>query len=116
MNIPKNIVSQTVTVKRLIEGHYDENYNWVDSSEVIVATIVNAVILPKSGHERAATIQTTYESDYTMYAGVDDIIFEEGYSELDRGDLVIDSREKKYRIVFPGFYGPVYEAALKEEL
>jgi hypothetical protein len=116
---PKTPASVNTTVKRLIEGHYDENHNWVDASERTIATIINANILPKSGRERAATVQTTYESEWTMWVGTDNITFEEGFSELERGDIVIagpSGKEKRYRIVFPGFYGSAYGAALKEEL
>ena len=58
-----------------------------------------------------------------MWAGIGNINFEEGYSELERGDVVVvgtgegdDLIAKRYRIVFPGFYGAAYELALKEEL
>lgn len=116
MRLPKTPASQTVTVKRFVEGHYDENHNWVDAHEATVATITNASILPKSGRERAATVQTTYESEWTMWAGTDNITFEEGFSELERGDIVIDGKGRRFRIVFPGDYGPVFEVSLKEEL
>ena len=123
MRLPKTPASQNVVVKRLIEGNYDENHNWVEPGEQAIATIINASILPKSGRERAATVQTTYESEWTLWAGTDNIIFEEGFSELERGDVVIagtsegdDEKAKRYRIVFPGFYGAAYELALKEEL
>jgi hypothetical protein len=119
MRLPKTPASQNVVVKRLIEGHYDENYNWVEPGEQAIATIINASILPKSGRERAATVQTTYESEWTLWAGTDNITFEEGFSELERGDVVVvgaGEKAKRYRIVFPGFYGAAYEVALKEEL
>lgn len=116
MKLPKTPASQNVVVKRLIEGHYDENHNWVDAHEATVATITNASILPKSGRERAATVQTTYESEWTMWAGTDNITFEEGFSELKRGDIVIDGKGRRFRIVFPGDYGPAFEVSLKEEL
>lgn len=116
MRLPKTPASQNVVVKRLIEGHYDENHNWVDAHEATVATITNVSILPKSGRERAAALQTVYESEYTMWVGTDNITFEEGFSELERGDIVIDGKGRRFTIVFPGDYGPVYEASLKEEL
>lgn len=116
MKLPKTPASQNVVVKRLIEGHYDENHNWVDAHEATVATITNASILPKSGRERAAAVQTVYESDYTMWAGRKNIAFEPGFSELKQGDIVIDTKGRRFTIVFPGDYGPVYEVSLKEEL
>ncbi len=119
MKLPKTPASQDVTVKRLVPGHYDENHNWVEEGEQAIATIINASILPKSGRERAAMVQTTYESEWTMWAGIGNINFEEGFSELERGDVVVvgaGEKEKRYRIVFPGFYGAAYEVALKEEL
>lgn len=119
MRLPKTPASQNVVVKRLIEGHYDKDYNWVEPGEQAIATIIDASILPKSGRERAATVQTTYESEWTMWAGTGNITFEEGFSELERGDVVVvgaGEKEKRYRIVFPGFYGAAYELALKEEL
>lgn len=119
MRLPKTPASQNVVVKRLIEGGYDENHNWVEPGEQAIATIINASILPKSGRERAATVQTTYESEWTMWAGTGNIIFEEGFSELKRGDVVVvgaGETEKRYKIVFPGFYGAAYELALKEDV
>lgn len=119
MKLPKTPASQNAVVKRLIEGHYDKDYNWVEPGEQAIATIIDASILPKSGRERAATVQTTYESEWTMWAGTGNITFEEGFSELERGDVVVvgaGEKEKRYRIVFPGFYGAAYELALKEEL
>mgnify|MGYP000880612703 FL=1 len=123
MKLPKTPASVNVIVKRLVPGHYDENHNWVDEGEQAIATIINASILPKSGRERAATVQTTYESEWTMWAGIGNINFEEGFSELERGDVVVvgtskgdDVKVKRYKIVFPGFYGVAYEAALKEEI
>ncbi len=119
MRLPKTPASQNVVVKRLIEGGYDENHNWVEPGEQAIATIINASILPKSGRERAATVQTTYESEWTMWAGTDNIIFEEGFSELKCGDVVVagaGEKAKRYKIVFPGFYGAAYELALKEDV
>lgn len=116
MRLPKTPASQTVTVKRFVEGHYDENHNWVDAHEATVATIANASILPKSGRERAAEVQTVYESDYTMWVGRKNITFEPGFSTLERGDIVIDGKGRRFRIVFPGDYGPAFEVSMKEEL
>lgn len=116
MKLPKTPASQNVTVKRLIPGHYDENYNWVEEGEQTIATITNASILPKSGRERAAALQTVYESDYTMWVGARNIAFEPGFSTLERGDIVIDGKGRRFSIVFPGDYGPVYEVSMKEEL
>lgn len=116
MKLPKTPASQNVVVKRLIEGHYDENHNWVDEGEQTIATITNASILPKSGRERAVAVQTVYESDYTMWAGRKNIAFEPGFSELKQGDIVIDTKGRRFTIVFPGDYGPVFEVSLKEEL
>ena len=116
MKLPKTPASVDVIVKRLVPGHYDENHNWVDASEQTIATIINASILPKSGRERAAEVQTVYESDYTMWAGRKNITFEPGFSTLERGDIVIDGKGRRFRMVFPGDYGPVFEVSMKEEL
>lgn len=115
MRLPKNIVSQNVTVKRLIEGHTDETTGqWIDDTEATTATITNACVLPKSGNERAASSQTVYESNYALYAGSDDITFIAGYTDIEAGDIVIDSKGKRYQVTFPGCYGPAYQTDLKE--
>lgn len=128
MKLPKTPASRDATVKRLVSGHYDKDYNWVEATEDTVATIADASFLPKSGYERATELQTKYESEYVMWAGKKNITFAKGYSELKRGDLVeiveqerpggsMESGQgKRFRIVFPGDYGPAYQIALKEEL
>src|SRR5690554_4721399 len=116
MKLPKTPASQNVVVKRLIEGHYDENHNWVEPGEQAIATITNASILPKSGRERAAALQTIYESEYTIWGDRKNLTFGPGFSMLKLGDIVIDGKGRRFRIVFPGDYGPVFEVSLKEEL
>lgn len=120
MRIPKDAYCQDVTVKRYVEGHYDENYQWVEGGEVTIATITGADIQPKSGRERAAQSGTAYESDYKMFAGADDIAFVAGYSDLRQGDFAIimnpDGTEKqRFKIILPGYWGTHYEPDLKLE-
>lgn len=115
MRLPKDDTCQDVTVKRLIEGHYDESMQWVEAGEATVATITGADIQPKSGRERAAQSGTSYESDYRMFAGTNDIAFESGFTHLKSGDIVIDAVGNQYKIVFPGFWVTHYEADLKLE-
>ena len=128
MKLPKTPASRDATVKRLVPGHYDKDYNWVEATEATAAAITNASFLPKSGYERATELQTKYESEYVVWVGKKNISFTEGYSELKRGDLVEQvetvgpegsgegGQGKRFRIVFPGDYGPAYQVALKEEL
>ena len=116
MRLPKTPVAVDVVIKRLVPGHYDENHKWVPASEQEIATIVNASILPKGGQERAETLQTKYESDYTMWFGSEDITFREGYSKLQSGDIILDSKGRRFISVFIGDYGIAYKVSLKEEL
>lgn len=113
MKLPNTPVSQTVTIKRPTQPGYKEGtQEWQDAGEETVATISNAVILPKSGSQIVGTVETRYESDYTMYAGVDDI--NPKGTALKRGDIVEDSMGREFTLVFPGEYGIVYEVSLKE--
>lgn len=116
MRLPRTPAALNVTVKRLIPGDYDSHDNWVEAQDEVVASIVDASILPKSGNERATAIQTAYDSDYTMWVGYANVTFAAGYDSLERGDLVEDSKGRKFRVVFPGDWGPAFEVALKEEL
>ncbi len=113
MQLPETIISQEVIIEREIEGGYDDNGDWQEGGPKIIAIIQDANILPKSGSQIASVLQTSYESDYEMYAGSENITFEEGYGEIKKGDTVIDSKEKKYNVVFPGNYGPAYVSQLK---
>jgi|GEM_PF-2166909 len=117
MKLPANIISQDLTVERSIPGHTDpDTGQWIEATTEKVADINDGSLVPKSGGARATAIQTVYESDYDLYAGKENIVFEEGYSELKRGDIITDSRNRKYRLVFPGHYGPAYACELKEIL
>ena len=115
MRTPKTPISQTVTVTRGDEGHY-ENGQWVEPSGQTIATITDANIVPKSGRERATSVQTVYESDYQLIAGDDNVEFEDGYEEIKRGDIVTDIYGRKFTIVFPGFFGIAHVTELKEIL
>lgn len=116
MRLPKDESCQIVAIKRLIEGYYDDQNQWVEGGETIVATITGVDIQPKSGRERVATSGTAYESDYRMYAGTDDITFESGFMSLQTKDIVTDAAGNQYRIVFPGYWSTHYEADLKLEV
>lgn len=115
MHLPKNKLSQTVFVKTIVDGHNDDNGNWVEAEEILIATIDNANIQPKSGRERASQSGTSYDADYKLYAGTDDIVFEPGFVDLMTGNIVVDSKDKRYRIVFPGYLTTHYESDLKAE-
>lgn len=115
MYIKPDEFCQIVQVKVLTEAGYDEQGQWHDAQEILVATIDGADIQPKSGRERAAEVQTSYESDYKMFAFKQDITFEAGYSELKQGMVVVDEAGKRYKIVFPGNWEAHYEADLKAE-
>lgn len=107
--------TQTCTIKRIVEGHTDpETGQWVEGSENLVAT-VEADIQPKSGRERATELQTEYESDYRAFVDVADITFETGYSEIKKGDVLIEPDQTKNTIVFPGEWPDHYELELKEQ-
>lgn len=114
MNLPINKLSQTVTVKRTVEGHYDNSGQWVEAGDVAIATIQNTNIHPKSGKEMAATTGTVYESNYTMFAGSDDITFEIGYSSINENDTIIDSKDVPYQVITPGNWGTHYQSDLKK--
>lgn len=106
--------TQTCQIKRNIEGYTDpDTGQWVPGGEKLIAT-VEADIQPKSGQERATELKTEYESDYKTFVDIDDIIFEVGYSEIKKGDILIDALGKKYIIVYPGKWDDHYEADLKE--
>lgn len=104
--------TQTCTVKRNIEGHYD-NGQWVPAGKQLIAT-VEADIQPKSGRERATGLQTEYESDYKAYVDNQDIAFEPEYAEIQKGDFLIDANNKKYRIIFHRKWDEHYIYDLKE--
>lgn len=106
--------TETCRIKRNVDGHTDENTGkWVKAQEVIVA-IGEFDIQSKGGRERATSLQTDYESDYKGFADVEDIIFEPNYSEIKKGDILIDASGKKYTIVYPGKWDDHYEPDLKE--
>ncbi len=116
MRTPETPVSQDVTVNREVEGHYDENNNWVPGSNEKVADIEDANILPKAGRERATALQTDYESDYELIFGEENISFENDFSKIKAGDIAIDENDKEYKVVFPGkFTGVAYVADLKKK-
>ncbi len=115
MKLPKDDTCQDVIVNRYIDGHYDDQGQWVEGGEVTIATITGADIQPKSGRERAATTGTVYESDHKMFAGVDDVAFTEGYSNLRQGDLIIDASGQRFKVILPGLWGTHYEPDLKLE-
>jgi hypothetical protein len=116
LNLPVNKLSQNITVKRDIPGHNDDSGQWVEGGEVLIASIVNANIQPKSGRERASQSGTIYESDYKMFAGTDDITWESGYSMIEAKDIIIDSRGIRHKVIFPGLFpGHHYESDLKLE-
>jgi hypothetical protein len=116
MNIPKIGSPQNVTVKRDIPGHNDEAGQWVEGGPATIATITGANIQPKSGKEIAATSGTDYASNYTMYAGANDITFVAGYSTLLAKDIVIDTAGNQYKIINPGNWGSCYQSDLKLEV
>jgi hypothetical protein len=116
MRLPVDDTCQDVTVKRLKEAGYNEEGQWVEGGEQDVAAISNADIQPKSGRERSAQSGTSYESDYTMYVGTDDIVWQPGYTRIKEGDIIIDAAGNKYKVVFPGFWpGSHYQSDLKLE-
>lgn len=102
-------------IKKYIEGHTDqETGQWIEASNNLIAT-AEVDIQPKSGRERATELQTEYESDYVGFADFVDIAFETGYSEIKKGDTLIDAGDTKYNIVFPGKWSDHYELELKEQ-
>ena len=106
--------TQICTVKRNIEGHTDPNTGqWVTAVEQLIAT-VEADIKPKSGRERATGLQTEYENDYKAFINNQDITFEPGYSEIKKGDILINATGKNYTIVYPGKWDEHYICDLKE--
>ncbi len=121
MKTPKTPISQTVIVTRGTEGHY-ENGQWVEPGEETIATIKDANVIPKSGRDRATSVQTVYESDYQLIAGDENIEFETSvvhglpYEEIKRGDIVTDVYGRQFVIVFPGFFGIAHVTELKEIL
>ncbi len=107
--------TETCQLKRNIEGHSDKQTgNWVEGGEQLIAT-AEFDIQPKGGQERATSLQTEYESDYKGFADMEDIVYEPGYSEIKKGDILIDASEKKYTIVYPGKWDDHYEPDLKEK-
>jgi hypothetical protein len=115
-NIPKIGNPQNVTVKREIPGHNDDSGNWVEGGLATIATIAGANIQPKSGKEIATTSGTDYASNYTMFAGSDDITFVTGYTAILAKDIVIDAAGNQYKVVDPGNWGSCYQSDLKLEV
>lgn len=105
--------TQTCQVKRKIDGHTGDDGSWVPGGDYLIAT-GEFDIQPKVGRERATELQTEYESDYKGFADIEDIVFEDGFSEIKKGDILIDASEKKYTIVYPGKWDDHYEPDLKE--
>jgi len=104
----------TCQIKRYTEGYTDpDSGNWVPAGENLVAT-ADVDIQPKSGRERAAELQTEYESDNKAFIDIEDITFEMGYSEIKQGDTLIEPDDKEYTIVYPGKWDNHYECDLKE--
>ena len=100
--------TQTCLIKRIVKGHNDLiTGQWVPEGEQLIAT-VGADIQPKSGRERDTVLQTEYESDYIAFIEYEDILFEAGYLEIKKGDLLIDSKGRKYTIVYPGKWDDHY--------
>lgn len=114
MHLPKNKLSQTVTVKREVEGGYDNDGNWVEGGLITIATIANANIQPKTGKEMATTTGTAYESNYTLFSGSDDILWATGYSDIQENDTVIDANGTSYTVKVPGNWNTHYQSDLKK--
>ncbi len=105
--------TQTYQIKRNITGHTGDDGNWVPAQEKLIAT-GEFDIQPKGGKKRATALQTEYESDFKGFADMEDIIFEVGYSEIKKGDILTDASGKTYTIVFEGKWDDHYEFDLKE--
>ena len=105
--------TQSCNIKRKKDGYTDDDGKWVPAEEKLVAK-GEFDIQPMGGSERATTLQTEYESNYKGFADIEDIVFEDGFSEIKKGDTLIDASDKKYTIVFPGKWDNHYEPDLKE--
>jgi hypothetical protein len=114
MKVPKyKGISQDVTIKRTTEGHNDANLQWVEGGEVLIATAIGVTLYPMTGKDRSDPRQGGYTSDYVLYAGTDDLVFETGYLDIEDGDFVYDAAGKRYKVIFPGLFpGSHYEAEL----
>jgi hypothetical protein len=115
MKLPVTAVSQNVIVKRTIPSHYDNSGQWIEPAEIQIAAITNANIVPMTGNERASASLAGFDSNHKMFAGDEDITFNDGYSELQAGDFVIDTKKQRYKITFPGNFKIAYAAELKLE-
>jgi hypothetical protein len=104
MKMIKDSMSQDVTIKRILPGHYDANQQRVEPGSVLIASVVNASIQPLSGNEIISASKQDYKSTHQGFLGTDDTTFEPGYNDLEAGDILYDENLQPFKIVFPGLY------------
>lgn len=89
----------SVEIKRKVEGYTDDNGNWIPAGEHVIAT-ADADIQPLGGFERNTSLQTTYESTHRAFINVNDIHYEDGYSSIEQGDILVDADGPEYTVTF----------------
>ena len=89
----------SVEIKRRAEGYTDDSGNWVPAGEHVIAT-ADADIQPLGGFERNTFLQTTYESTHRAFINANDIHYEDGYSSIEQGDVLVDADGTEYTVTF----------------
>lgn len=97
------------TVYRDSDGHTDsQSGKWVDGSQEVGT--IRGFIQPRSGAERPSETQTRYESDHIIFT--EHIEFNEGFSELKKGDRVVAEDDREFIIEFIADWSSHYEIEL----
>lgn len=124
-------------IKRKIDGYTDpDTGQWVEEGKKLIAEVL-ADIQPQTGQRREAELQTDYESDHIAFIRLRDIKVPEdaitilGLAEFEDtvpihrriqkirgdifkpGDILIDSIDRKFHVVFPSFWKDHFEIELE---
>ena len=119
-------------IVREVAGHTaPDTAQWVEGGREVLIKL-EGDLQPKSGSQRALELQTKYESDYILYVDIEDVLIKQDsiaiiglaeYEEwlatndikglLKQGDILVDSDNNEYDIVFIANWDSHFEASLK---
>ena len=124
-------------IKREIDGYTDpDTGKWVEEGKKLIAECI-ADIQPQTGQRRETELQTDYESNHIAFFRLRDIKVPEdaitilGLAEFEDtvpihrriqkirgdifqpGDILLDSIEQEFHVVFPAFWKDHFEIELE---
>ena len=119
-------------IVRDVAGHTDPNTGkWIKGGRKVLIKL-KGDLQPKSGQRRVLELQTKYESEYILYVDIEDVLVKiksiaiigrAAYDDwlatndikglLKQGDVLVDSENKEYDIIFISNWKSHFEAELK---